>query len=208
MHDANIDTLLLQLKNFEDVSLFLQSDSPDVNLYRVRQLFDGLILEDSSLRHHLSPTADMVHDRTFESALVKLQRGDPHFSKDEANALQIFKIQQDIHDHDASEMGFVERILHTQDDAHKRRKVASQYESTAHVCPTSNACERLFSRAKLVMRPHRRHMDPSTLEAILMLRMNKDMWDEVTIQKIMSKDRQEKAAKRFRRDNDSDDEIE
>ncbi len=58
------------------------------------------------------------------------------------------------------------------------------------------------------MRPHRRHMDPSTLEAILMLRMNKDMWDEVTIQKIMSKDRQEKAAKRFRRDNDSDDEIE
>ncbi len=51
-------------------------------------------------------------------------------------------------------------------------------------------------------------MDPSTLEAILMFRMNKDMWDEVTIQKIITKDRQKKAAKRLRRDNDSDDEIE
>jgi hypothetical protein len=207
IHDAAIDTLVLQLKNFEDVSMFLQSDSPDVNLYRVRQLFDGLILEDNRLRPHLSPTADIVYDRTFESGIVKLQRGDPQLSRDEANALHIFKIQHDAQDHEDSEMGFVERILHTQDDAHKRRKVVSQYESTAHVCPTSNACERLFSRAKLVMRPHRRHMDPSTLEAILMLRMNKDMWDEVTIQKIITKDRQEKAAKRLRRDNVSDDEI-
>ncbi len=32
------------------------------------------------------------------------------------------------------------------------------------------------------------------------------MWDEVTIQKIIAKDRQEKAAKRLRRDNVSDNE--
>ena len=50
----------------------------------------------------------------------------------------------------------------------------------------------MLSRAKLLMRPHRRHVDPSTLEAILMLRMNKDMWDEETIQKVTTKDRQER----------------
>ena len=36
---------------------------------------------------------------------------------------------------------------------------------------------RLFSRAKLVMTDQRRSMDPSTLEAILLLRYNHDIWD-------------------------------
>ncbi len=76
-----------------------------------------------------------------------------------------------------------------------------------YVSPTSNACERLFSRAKLIMRPHRRHMDPSTLEAILMLRMNKEMWDKITIQKVLIKDKQDRAAKRMQRNNDSEDDA-
>ncbi len=33
------------------------------------------------------------------------------------------------------------------------------------------------------------------------------MWDEVTIQKATTQDRQEKAAKRLRKDNNWDDEI-
>ena len=45
------------------------------------------------------------------------------------------------------------------------------------------------------MRPHRRLMDPSTLEMLLMLRLNKDMWSEKTIQDIID-DR--KAANRER----------
>ena len=74
-------------------------------------------------------------------------------------------------------MGFVARILHNQDDSNKRHKVAAQYFPTHHVGPTSNVCERLFSRAKLVMGPHRRLMDPSTLEAFSILRMNKEHWN-------------------------------
>ena len=34
------------------------------------------------------------------------------------------------------------------------------------------------------MRPHRRLMDPSTLEKLLMLRLNKDIWSEKTVQDI------------------------
>ena len=37
---------------------------------------------------------------------------------------------------------------------------------------------RLFSRcAIIIMRPHRHLMDPSTLEMLIMLRFNKDLWD-------------------------------
>ena len=38
------------------------------------------------------------------------------------------------------------------------------------------------------MRPHRRLMDPSTLEMLLMLRLNKDMWSEKTVQDIIDDD--------------------
>jgi hypothetical protein len=50
-------------------------------------------------------------------------------------------------------------------------------------------------------------MDPSTLEAILMLRMNKEMWDKITIQKVLIKDKQDRAAKRMQRNNDSEDDA-
>ena len=88
---------------------------------------------------------------------------------------------------DESSMSFVARMLHNQDEANKRREVVAQYHSTLHVSPTSNVCERLFSRTKLVMRPHRRLMDPSTLETLLMLRMNKDHWNVNVVQHVINK---------------------
>ena len=117
--------------------MFLQSDSAEVNLLRVRQLFDGLIQENPRLRHHLSASADIVHDKAFESGIVKLQRRDGP-TREEANALQVFKLSDDVAEADSSTstMGFVERILHAQDDAQKCRKVVLQYRSTAHVSPT------------------------------------------------------------------------
>ena len=51
----------------------------------------------------------------------------------------------------------------------------AEFKSTLHVSPTSNIVERTFSRAGIIMRPHRRLMDPSTIEMLLMLRLNKDM---------------------------------
>ena len=88
---------------------------------------------------------------------------------------------------DESNVSFVERMLHNQDKGNKHRKAVAQYHSTLRVSPTSNVCERLFSRAKLVMRPHRRLMDPSTLETLLMLRMNKDHWNVNVIQHVINK---------------------
>ena len=61
----------------------------------------------------------------------------------------------------------------------------TNYRSMNHVSSTSNTVERLFSRAKLVMIPQRRCM--ATLEAILMLRCNRDLWDIYFIDRIVLK---------------------
>lgn len=36
------------------------------------------------------------------------------------------------------------------------------------------------------MRPHRRHMDPTTLEMLIFMRMNKDLWSSQTIDVIIN----------------------
>ena len=71
----------------------------------------------------------------------------------------------------------------------------AEFKSTLHVSPTSNIVERTFSRAGIIMRSHRRLMDPSTLEMLLMLRLNKDIWSKKTVQDIID---DKKAANRER----------
>ena len=67
----------------------------------------------------------------------------------------------------------------------KKSKVEFPYVDTGHVACTSVIVEQLFSRCGIVMRPHRRLMDPSTLEMLVMLRFNKDLWDEVEVERAM-----------------------
>ena len=87
--------------------------------------------------------------------------------------------------------------------------VYEKYRSTFHICPTSNMVERLFSRAGIIMSPRRRQMDPSTLEMFLMLRVNKHMWGEETLQNIIDKNKaaaREKAIERSKRKRIGEDE--
>ena len=49
-----------------------------------------------------------------------------------------------------------------------------------------NICERLFSRCKLIMTYNRKLIDLSTLEVLIMLRTNKDLWDEKDMEWILS----------------------
>ena len=63
---------------------------------------------------------------------------------------------------------------------------ASKFQSLKHIAPTSNVCERVFSRAKLVMRPHRKHMSPFHLEMLIFLRCNKGLWNEATVEDCFS----------------------
>ena len=50
--------------------------------------------------------------------------------------------------------------------------------------------ERLFSDAKHIMTDDRRHMDPSTLDMLLVLKNNKELWNAQTIDDILNKEEQ------------------
>ncbi|KAG6957591.1 hypothetical protein JG688_00010895 [Phytophthora aleatoria] len=54
----------------------------------------------------------------------------------------------------------------------------------AFVPPTSNECERFFSSVKLVFNDLRQSMDPMTLEAVMCLGINRDLWDAFTVERV------------------------
>jgi len=71
----------------------------------------------------------------------------------------------------------------------------SKYVDTRFSSGTSNVCERLISKAKHIMTPTRRRMGPSTLEAILLLKIISDLWDAELIQKILDEEEAERKKK-------------
>ena len=76
---------------------------------------------------------------------------------------------------DEDEVGYADSILELAET--ERIVASSKYCDLSHITSTNNDLERLFSRAKIVMRPHRKSMKPWRLEMLLFLRMNKHLWD-------------------------------
>lgn len=74
------------------------------------------------------------------------------------------------------------------DTASKKAKFTKQskYSSLKHLVTTSNAVERLFSKAKLIMTDQRKAMSPYHLDLSLFLQFNRHMWDAVTIDTIVN----------------------
>jgi len=65
-----------------------------------------------------------------------------------------------------------------------RREKPSEYMSIYWIPATSNMCERLFSRARLVLSDYRKSMSPVTLEALLFLNCNRRLWDAQLLSKL------------------------
>jgi hypothetical protein len=58
------------------------------------------------------------------------------------------------------------------------------YLCTKWLPPTSNMCERLFRRTKLVFDDRRQRMLPINLEIVLYLKLNRDLWSKIDIYDI------------------------
>ena len=136
----------------------------------------------------LGKDSDIVHNKNFKNGIVKIQDGEENkLNANEKESVKIFLFANNNSGRDEemtmdNEESFVDSTLKA---ALVKKKKATKYHSTKHVSPTSNICERLFSRASIIMTPNRRSMDPDMLEMIIMLRFNKDLWDEETIQQCM-----------------------
>ena len=69
------------------------------------------------------------------------------------------------------------------------------YRETAHVIPTSNLVERLFSKAKHIQTDDRKRMELRRLEEVLYLQYNRSLWAERTVQDALTRvEREEDAA--------------
>ena len=71
-----------------------------------------------------------------------------------------------------------------------------EYEELHWIPPTSNICERTFSRSSLILGDLRHRLTPFHLELLLMLKMNRSYWDASTVQNILIQFQVEERARR------------
>ena len=199
----------------ESVSHALQRDSQGVkamvSMEGVRALFDGLIDKFAqrdqvsvsltlslsqpliqAIGSHIKPDSDVVHSPDFENGIVKIQGGvEDALTDAEKRAVKGFLIEDEqIEDEDAQseDLGFADQLL-ASSSSRKRaraRAMTSAYRDTRHVHPTTNALERLFSRCKLNMTALRKKMDPDSLDMLMFLKANKELWpDAKAVQRLL-----------------------
>ena len=132
------------------------------------------------------PKARVVQSPAFEEAIVKLQKGQT-LNPAEKKLVSVFKVipKESAAEETDENLSYEDELLRDVERSNKQAGATNEYRSTYHVSPTSNIVERLFSVAGIIMRPHRRQMDPWSLELLIMLRANKDMWKHGTLQKII-----------------------
>ena len=141
---------------------------------------------------HIKPDSDVVHSPDFENGIVKIQGGvEDALTDAEKRAVKGFLIEDEqIEDEDAQseDLGFADQLL-ASSSSRKRaraRAMTSAYRDTRHVHPTTNALERLFSRCKLNMTALRKKMDPDSLDMLMFLKANKELWpDAKAVQRLL-----------------------
>ena len=166
----HVDKLLLQLESLDSVTKELQREITTMS--DVRALFDGVI-EEFPDQHPF-----------FESGIVKIQTGNSlAMSSEEKSAVQGLVLAEPDETGDDNDNGltFAERVL-------KRRRMenicnSDTYSDTTYLIPTSNVCERLFSRAGYMLN-EKRSLTPANAEAQLFLHMNQDLWSVKDVNKL------------------------
>ena len=182
--DERVDDLLHYIEPLESVTKVLLSDDTKVSDARI--LFDAVIDNFPCTINRLSPYATIVHDPTFESAVLKIQRGNiGGLSVDEKLAVSSLSIQRNVRSERSDDrLSFVHRALKMQELEDESN--LSGYMDTRFLVPTSNLCERLFSRVGYALSDRRRRITPANLEVQLFLHLNSDFWGRTDINEIVN----------------------
>lgn len=185
--EREVEQLAKKLDDLNAVSMVLQQE--DVTMSRVRSLFDVVVSDYCVAKEHLSPTAEVVECPAFESAVVKMQREkELSMTPDEARSVECLRVVEAVAEVEARESGasLVER-------ATKKLRVETVgsrtgYMDTSFLVPTSNMCERLFSKAGYALADRRHSMLPGNFEAQLVLNANDDLWGIEDVKELMRTD--------------------
>ena len=106
---------------------------------------------------------------------------------DEKEALRVFLIEDIDRDVEERELSFVESVLLEVEAQQKKRAKILKYRTTSHVTPVSSICVQTNSIPKHIMNDCRKQMDPSSLEMLMILKLNPDLWGKKTVNAVIRK---------------------
>ena len=144
----------MRVKPLQHVTVALQDhDLKKMNLLKARNTFNNVMRRYEATATYLSPTAAIVECPLFESAIVKVMKG-------EADALtpQETRLLKKFERKDAQGINIAREITLVDNDE------LGKHVDLTWIPATSNACERLFSRAKIEFDDYRQ-LDTSSIES-------------------------------------------
>jgi len=167
------------LDDLQSVTEKLQSDI--IDLADARALFDAVLEKFPVMTQYLAPAADIVNNPNFENAIVKVLNDDIwSMNRTEEKVVECFlkskiQVEEKVTLKEEKDT-FADEVLER-----KRRRMtyscAPSYESLKFIPPTTNCIERVFSKAKYIMTPHREKMTPMNFEMLVFLKVNRSLWD-------------------------------
>ena len=147
----------------------------------------------------LTSTNRRIHSGYFESAVIKIQMSQ-HENK-QCNLTQREKqsvlhlLKEEVNDEDENTEASDEEIDEIE-QAKKRRKtlqvgnnIESRYINLDFILGSVAEVERLWSMAYYILVKNRQKMSPVVFEAIVFLKINKDMWEECDVIEAISRQR-------------------
>ena len=125
------------------------------DLSDVRCLFDSLIQKFPSTRYHLGADTDLIMNKAFVNAVVKVQSGlEEHLSRPEKAEIKRFLLETSDANEENEDDDDVDSMTrrHKQHQEGKRRRVTkpSKYRCLNYIYSATNCVERLLVEQKLL----------------------------------------------------------
>jgi hAT family C-terminal dimerisation region len=200
------------LADFKSVTIALQR--MDMSMKESDVLFRSIVdaYPEFGFEAYLGTDADIIHNKALEIAVIKIQSNKENTltdrEKESVEPLLLLPqerlqgVEAACEGGDDEQLSFAERAL-------KRQRLqesieCSKYINTSFLLPTSCVVERLFSQAKRVFSPHRRSLHTKTLEALLFLKENRELWNVAMVAVIVNERDEELAADNNEAEDDED----
>lgn len=188
IEEMMLDELKIPCKLLNIATTQLQNN--EFGFLDARNIYDVLIenLPLMNLTEYLGVNAAIITAPAFESGIIKIMQGNEDnltaFEKQNCSTLLLKSTTEpaDFIEMD-SEKKFLQEI--------KKRRIEttsnSKYLNLKFIAPTSTSVERLFSQSKNILRDNRCRLLPERVEALMILKANKNQWNVSTVHEVINK---------------------
>ena len=126
------------------------------------------------MNHHPDGNANIIHSKTSENSIVKIQTGGELLSAEEKEILAFFTRNYRRGSGGSNRHGLRGRLAGSE-----KLSEISQFEL--------DTSERSFSRVRLILNFNRSRMTPARVEAVLVLFPNYEFWDLNLVKSVVNK---------------------